>query len=273
VVSEQQTAAAKDANEPVSSGNANAPAAKLATPTVSVIVPKTPAVTPQSSQISTASTATTREADLAGETLQPALPPVREIPPEVRQEPKPKDKTVGANTPQPASTGSLTNVTTLIPALPTSGNTESNIITPLPSAGGQGGAQTPKVAVSIPGSTVQPLAPESQSEASVNPVLPSGAVNEAAVVTPEAGVDLSGGETFRYPTLEGYRLNYCFDDARASCGAKAAHSWCEEKGFEKALGWREEKSIGGLFPTIVMGTDQICDRFLCDGFEEITCGS
>ena len=78
-------------------------------------------------------------------------------------------------------------------------------------------------------------------------------------------------ETFRFPVHQVYRLNYCLQDEQG-CGEPAATAWCKERGFNRALRWTQEDNIGALYPTVFIGSGNLCDKFLCDGFEEITCG-
>jgi hypothetical protein len=102
----------------------------------------------------------------------------------------------------------------------------------------------------------------------VEPRLPEGAVDSEAATDPTLGPQR---ETFQYPVHNGYRLNFCYLPAQDQCGQPAAETWCREKGFAKVASWSRDPNVGALFPTIIMGLDQICDEFLCDGFEEITC--
>jgi len=77
-------------------------------------------------------------------------------------------------------------------------------------------------------------------------------------------------ETFRFPVHQVYRLNFCMDDNQG-CGEPAANTWCKDRGFSRATRWAQEDNIGALYPTVFIGSGAICDKFLCDGFEEITC--
>ncbi|WP_340118133.1 hypothetical protein [Pelagibius sp. 7325] len=77
-------------------------------------------------------------------------------------------------------------------------------------------------------------------------------------------------ETFRFPVHQVYRLNFCLADEQG-CGEPAANAWCETRGFTRASRWTQEENIGALYPTVFIGSGSICDKFLCDGFEEITC--
>jgi len=108
--------------------------------------------------------------------------------------------------------------------------------------------------------STQPLA--------VEPRLPEGAVDSEAATDPTQGPQT---ETFQFPVHNGYRLNFCYLSAQDQCGQPTAETWCQEKGFARVASWSRDPHVGALFPTIIMGLDQICDEFLCDGFEEITC--
>jgi hypothetical protein len=82
----------------------------------------------------------------------------------------------------------------------------------------------------------------------------------------------SGGtKTFAYPVQDLYRLNHCLYWQK-DCGAAAAQTWCQAKGFATAVDWRIDESIGASFPTLVMGEKKICASDQCDGFRSITCG-
>ncbi len=93
---------------------------------------------------------------------------------------------------------------------------------------------------------------------------------ETAVATPPITESDSQSKTFRFPVHGDFRLNYCYEMGKR-CGEPAAQAWCEAQGFATAASWKRDANVGGLFPTIVIGEDRICARYLCDGFEEITC--
>ena len=131
------------------------------------------------------------------------------------------------------------------------------------------GALTPAIALAqadietedaATGTTVQPLA--------VEPGLPAGADDSDAGAEPTQGPQ---SETFQYPVYNGYRLNFCYQPAEDQCGQPAAEKWCHAMGFAKVASWTRDPHVGALFPTIFMGWDALCDKFLCDGFEKITC--
>jgi hypothetical protein len=92
------------------------------------------------------------------------------------------------------------------------------------------------------------------------------------LVLPESEPDaIVAGQTFKYPLLQGYRLNACLYQ-REDCGEEAASKWCEARGFAGgAASFEIDENIGSLFPTLALGDLQLCANFVCDGFEEITC--
>ncbi|MEE8187993.1 MAG: hypothetical protein V3T80_02180 [Kiloniellales bacterium] len=77
-------------------------------------------------------------------------------------------------------------------------------------------------------------------------------------------------QTFIFPVHEIYRLNFCFNWDK-DCGEPAAQAWCKVRGFNRAAAWTVDENIGSLFPTIVLGENRVCAKFVCDGFQEITC--
>ncbi|MCH7794951.1 MAG: hypothetical protein IH900_07420 [Proteobacteria bacterium] len=81
-----------------------------------------------------------------------------------------------------------------------------------------------------------------------------------------------GSRTFQYPVHDIYRLNYCLNRDK-DCGEPAAQAWCTTQGFRRASGFKIDENIGALFPTVVLGEDRVCAKFVCDGFREITCAN
>jgi len=77
-------------------------------------------------------------------------------------------------------------------------------------------------------------------------------------------------KTFDFPVQDLFRLNHCLYWQK-DCGEPAATAWCQEKGFSKALEWSVDKNIGAIFPTVILGNQEVCARFICDGFKKITC--
>ena len=92
------------------------------------------------------------------------------------------------------------------------------------------------------------------------------------LVLPESEPDaIVAGQTFKYPLLQGYRLNACLYHEE-DCGEEAASKWCEARGFAGgAASFEIDENIGSLFPTLALGDLQLCANFICDGFKEITC--
>jgi hypothetical protein len=117
---------------------------------------------------------------------------------------------------------------------------------------------------------VEPAAPapaQAQPAAAASPAQPK----LEPVLQPESqAVAGLASQTFSYPVHQVYRLNYCLT-SKAGCGEAAAQAWCKTQGFGTASGWEIDENIGALFPTVVLGENQICAQFVCDGFQEITC--
>jgi hypothetical protein len=100
----------------------------------------------------------------------------------------------------------------------------------------------------------------------------SAELQTGALVLPESPAPAAGEtQTFRFPLLQGYRLNHCLT-GRKDCGGPAASKWCEARGYTRAITWEIDENIGSLFPTLAIGDLQLCANFVCDGFKEITCG-
>lgn len=132
---------------------------------------------------------------------------------------------------------------------------------PAPAPAADGGLQPPP-----------PSAPAQPPQQSLQPV-PEPQVVPTPAPTPAPAPSRPTGpqeETFRFPVHQVYRLNYCLDGEQG-CGEPAATAWCKSQGFDRAVRWTQEDNIGALYPTVFIGTGSICDKFLCDGFEEITC--
>ena len=116
-----------------------------------------------------------------------------------------------------------------------------------------------------------PSAPPQPQQEALQPA-PEPTVIPTVPVVPTVPAQPSGPqeETFRFPVHQVYRLNFCLANDQG-CGEPAANQWCEERGFTRASRWTREDNIGALYPTVFIGDGAICDKFLCDGFEEITC--
>ena len=77
-------------------------------------------------------------------------------------------------------------------------------------------------------------------------------------------------KTFRYPRINGYRLDWCRIWGQ-DCGKGAADAFCRKMGFKKAMSFEEDYDIGAKSPTYVMDSGKICNQGFCDGFKYITC--
>jgi hypothetical protein len=82
-----------------------------------------------------------------------------------------------------------------------------------------------------------------------------------------------GSVRFENPTIEhgkmdpGLPLDWCLYWGK-DCGQPAADYYCKEKGFQKAVDYKKEKSIG---KTKILKTGDICEDSYCDGFRYIVC--
>ncbi|MGH6907586.1 MAG: hypothetical protein ACREDX_06975 [Aestuariivirga sp.] len=81
---------------------------------------------------------------------------------------------------------------------------------------------------------------------------------------------LADEQAFAKPKIGGYRLDLCkyWGD---KCGKPAAVAWCQSKGFDTATDFEAAPDIGGVTPTKVIGTGQVCANDGCDGFKYVTC--
>ncbi len=77
-------------------------------------------------------------------------------------------------------------------------------------------------------------------------------------------------KTFRYPTINGYRLDWCRLWSQ-DCGQGAADAFCRKMRFTRAIAFEEDYDIGAKSPTYVIGSGKICNQSFCDGFKYITC--
>ena len=77
--------------------------------------------------------------------------------------------------------------------------------------------------------------------------------------------------TYRNPTHQGHRLDYCEAFGRV-CGERVATQWCRGQGYEYASDWAIDRDIGAIQPTIRLDDENVCQGHQCDGFSMITCG-
>ena len=125
--------------------------------------------------------------------------------------------------------------------------------------------------------TQPPPQPAAQAPAqAVQPAQPAPAAapeqSAAAATQPPPAPVSPGSRRFQFPVHDEYRLNFCLTSGK-DCGQPAAKAWCETQGFNRVTSWQKESHTGALFPTIVLGEERVCARYLCDGFKEIVCGS
>ena len=66
------------------------------------------------------------------------------------------------------------------------------------------------------------------------------------------------------------RLDWCLNWG-TDCGKPAADNFCMRRRYTAALDFAVEPNIGALEPTIVSGSNQVCNKNTCDGFKYITC--
>ncbi|NIA67092.1 hypothetical protein HBA54_00635 [Pelagibius litoralis] len=147
------------------------------------------------------------------------------------------------------------------PAAPSSQGLQPQAPAPVTSPPAQAGGGLQPAPPGAPAQQQQALQPSPQ----VQPV-----PVQPAVTAPQRVPSGPQEETFRFPVHQVYRLNFCLDNDQG-CGDPAARTWCQNKGFSSAARWSQEENIGALYPTVFIGSGTICDKFLCDGFEEITC--
>ncbi len=228
-----------------------APAPKTAAPrTVAQATPE-PKVVPQTTAAKTAA---------PGVALPTAkLEPMTESPPALRARAAntPQAKISGAPTPQAASSGIRSTGLVQTPAQPS----------PTESVPTDARSQTPTQVSQAPISEAQVShAQVSQVQAAPQPAAPNAASDGSS-----SGGEESASQVFTFPVYDVYRLNYCLR-RDGQCGEPAAQKWCQMKGFERAVAWQKDDNIGGLFPTFLIGDEEICAQYKCDGFAEITCG-
>ena len=74
---------------------------------------------------------------------------------------------------------------------------------------------------------------------------------------------------FANPKWNGYRLDACLEGG-TGCGKPAADAFCRTKRFSESLSFAMDQTAG-RGATRLIGTDQICDKPFCVGFQQITC--
>ncbi len=105
-------------------------------------------------------------------------------------------------------------------------------------------------------------------------ILKTGQICRASFCDGFAYIDCVRGQAttrqFNYPTVHGYRLDWCRRWA-TDCGKGAADAFCRLQGFSSAQSWAIDPDIGNRSPTFVIETGQICNQNFCDGFRYIVC--
>ena len=76
-------------------------------------------------------------------------------------------------------------------------------------------------------------------------------------------------QVFANPVWKGHRLDVCLTWA-TNCGKPAADAFCRNKGFAESIHSVADPEAGRS-KTRLIGTDQICDKNFCVGFQMITC--
>ncbi len=74
---------------------------------------------------------------------------------------------------------------------------------------------------------------------------------------------------FANPEWKGHRLDVC-QHWGTHCGKPAADAFCRHKGFSQSLHAAPD-AAPGYASTRVIGSDQICDKPFCRGFQQIIC--
>ena len=80
---------------------------------------------------------------------------------------------------------------------------------------------------------------------------------------------IPAGRVFANPVWKDRRLDVCLRFG-ADCGKPAADAFCRAKGYSDAL-HAVPDAEAGYATTRVIGSDQICDKPFCRGFQQIIC--
>ena len=73
--------------------------------------------------------------------------------------------------------------------------------------------------------------------------------------------------TFNYPRYDHHRIAWCYSD-KGQCGRVAAHSYCRQVGYAKAIDYKKA-IVSGI--TQRLGSKQLCIGSKCSAFKQITC--
>ena len=87
----------------------------------------------------------------------------------------------------------------------------------------------------------------------------------------ESIVPKSNTRTFYKPSIEGYRIDWCYGYT-TGCGKVAADEFCQLNDFSEAFEFAIDNNVGeqGII-TKVLRTGELCTETYCDSFEIITC--
>lgn len=77
-------------------------------------------------------------------------------------------------------------------------------------------------------------------------------------------------QTFAKPKAGPFQIDWCLQFG-SQCGKPAADKFCQSKGFVQSNDFVQAVDIGASTPTIVLGTGQVCNAPVCDGFTYVTC--
>ena len=85
-----------------------------------------------------------------------------------------------------------------------------------------------------------------------------------------AKVEAGTISTFRQPTYNGKRLDWCLEWG-SNCGKPAADAFCVLSGYDESTARSMDRNIGLDSPTYVLKAGRTCASSGCDGFRRITC--
>lgn len=80
---------------------------------------------------------------------------------------------------------------------------------------------------------------------------------------------IGSDRVFANPVWKGNRLDVCLQWG-SNCGKPAADAFCKTKSFSESLHAAEDAKPG-YATTRLIGTDQVCDKPFCRGFQQIIC--
>ncbi len=90
---------------------------------------------------------------------------------------------------------------------------------------------------------------------------------QCSYAPPKDGSNDNRERLFREATYRGYPVSRCLYEGR-DCDQYAADEFCRISGYREAVDWRRKEDIG---PTIRLGNRKLCEKWSCDGFEDVVC--